>query len=108
MAFTDAAADEGAQFLLVNDLMLRVHTGPMQGYQGNLFEPDGWYSVHGGFPKCHDDTNNVKVVRIPPPGDAKEFDMEVSGFNIGKNAVPGALKQPSQDFALYIYNAIEQ
>jgi hypothetical protein len=100
LAWTDAPGTPTA-LAWVNDLDLKVS---IEGttYKGNVFFEDS--SVAGG---SYDDKNNVEGVFLPA-GVSGPFVITVTAANIPGNGVPGNLDATDQDFALVVYNAVDE
>ncbi|MGC8947469.1 MAG: S8 family serine peptidase, partial [Anaerolineae bacterium] len=85
----------------VNNLDLEVVIGG-QTYKGNVFS--GSTSVPGG---TADPRNNVESVFLPA-GQSGMFTIRVKATNIAGDGVPGNGDSTDQDFALVIYNGMQQ
>ena len=83
---------------LVNDLNLFVTSGGF-GYPGNALD-QGRSQAGAEF----DYRNNVEVVTLELSDD-EAFDVEVIGWELLADGVPGSGTETDQDFALYVYNA---
>ncbi len=100
LAWTDAAAADGANPALVNDLDLEVTelaTGNI--YKGNAFS-NGFSVADSG--DDFDDVNNVECVYILNP--AGVYEVRIIAQNIAASARPDII-MPWQDFAMVIDNA---
>jgi hypothetical protein len=113
MAYTDATSDPADASLTVNDLDLRVTKwggpGRTKIYWGNNFDTGSWYSKSTGNVLPPEDAhNNVEVIRIPAGAVTGTFWVRVSAKAIVANSIPGVDSGGfNQDFALYVYNAVE-
>jgi hypothetical protein len=100
LAWTDVPGTPTAS-AWVNDLDLEVSIAGTT-YKGNVFA--GASSVGGG---SYDDKNNVEGMFLPA-GVSGSFTVAVRAANIPGNGVPGNLDATDQDFALVVYNAVEE
>jgi hypothetical protein len=99
LVWTDApGATTGNAF--VNNLNLEV-TVNGQGYKGNVFS--GSMSTTGG---AADGRNNVENVFLPA-GTNGNISVRVTAANLAGDGVPGVGNITDQDFALVIYNAVD-
>jgi hypothetical protein len=115
--FTDAPSIAGAASLKVNDLDLTLYRPSFipanwRSYCGNHFEQGSWYSedIAGKIlPAAPTDTHNtVEVIRVPAGALNGPFSVRVTARTVQANAVPGFDGEaPNQDFALYVYNAVQ-
>ncbi|MBC7227431.1 MAG: S8 family serine peptidase [Thermoflexales bacterium] len=85
----------------VNNLDLEVLIGG-QTYKGNVFS--GPTSVPGG---SADPRNNVESVFLPA-GQSGPFTIRVIATNIAGDGVPGNSDSTDQDFALVVYNGMQE
>jgi hypothetical protein len=99
LAWTDAPGAIGTS-PQVNDLDLEV-TRDANVYHGNHF--DGPWSRPGGAP---DSANNAEAVFLPT-GVPGSFTVQVRGFDIGGDGVPGNADASDQDFALVCSNCAQ-
>jgi hypothetical protein len=100
LAWTDAPGSVGTS-PQVNNLDLSVTRGGTT-WRGNRFS--GPWSTPGGNP---DTANNVEAVFLPD-GTTEPFTVEVRGFNIGGDGVPGNADVTDQDFALVCSNCAQE
>ena len=117
LVFTDAPSNAGAASLKVNDLDLTLYRPSFipanwRSYCGNHFEQASWYSedIAGKIlPALPTDTHNtVEVIRVPAGVLNGPFSVRVTARTVQANAVPGFDGEaPNQDFALYVYNAVQ-
>jgi hypothetical protein len=85
----------------INNLDLEVEIGG-QTYRGNVFS--GATSVTGG---SADPRNNVESVFLPA-GQGGMFTVRVRAANIAGDGVPGNSDLTDQDFALVVYNGMQE
>jgi uncharacterized repeat protein (TIGR01451 family) len=100
LAWTDAPGPTSGN-AFKNDLDLTVTIGG-NTYKGNVF--GGSLSTTGG---AADNKNNVESVFLPA-GFTGTFIVTVSAANINSDGVPNEAPSLDQDFALVVYNAVEQ
>jgi len=100
LAWTDAPGPTVGN-AYVNDLDLEVEIGG-QTYRGNVFS--GAVSVPGGLA---DPRNNVESVFLPA-GQSGRFTVRVRAANIAGDGVPGNADSTDQDFALVVYNGVQE
>ncbi len=100
VAWTDVPAAPLANPVLVNDLDLVVLNGG-NTYRGNNFS--NGYSVTGG---TADHVNNLEAVYIQNPSGV--YTVRVLAYNIGADGVPGNLTFADQDFAVFVWNGLDQ
>jgi hypothetical protein len=101
LAWTDPPALPLASPALVNDLDLVVLDGGAT-YLGNVLS--GGSSTTGGTP---DALNNLESVYLSTPTGGA-VTVRVEATNIAGDALPGTGGETEQDFALFVWNAIEQ
>ncbi|HQR38209.1 MAG TPA: S8 family serine peptidase, partial [Blastocatellia bacterium] len=99
LAWTDAPGDPGTAPEL-NDLDLEVEAGGVL-YRGNHFARD--VSTPGG---AADSRNNVEGVWLP--AGLGPMRVRVRARELGGDGIPGNGSPRDQDFALVVYNAVEQ
>ncbi len=100
LAWTDAPGPTTGNSY-VNNLDLAV-TISGQTYRGNVFS--GATSITGG---SADPRNNVESVFLPA-GQSGLFTVHITATNIAGDGVPGNGDPTDQDFALLIYNGMEE
>ncbi|RLC84177.1 MAG: peptidase S8, partial [Chloroflexi bacterium] len=100
LAWTDAPGPTIGN-AYVNNLDLEVTTGG-QTYKGNVFS--GAASTTGG---TADPRNNVESVFLPA-GQSGAFTVHIAATNIAGDGVPGNADTTDQDFALIIYNGMQE
>jgi uncharacterized repeat protein (TIGR01451 family) len=100
LAWTDAPGPTTGNSY-VNNLDLAVAIGG-QVYKGNVFS--GATSITGG---SADPRNNVESVFLPA-GQSGLFTVYITATNIAGDGVPGNADPTDQDFALLIYNGMQQ
>ncbi len=96
LAFTDAPGTLGFD-PQINDLDLSVVVDGVT-YHGNVFS--GRWSASGGSP---DRFNNLEIVALPS-GTSGNLWIEITGFEIAGNGLPGVGDETDQDFALVCSN----
>jgi hypothetical protein len=102
---TDAAA-------MANQTSVRINEVDMYVLQGGYVYCDGQYGSQYATRSTGcwlpDMENNVKRARIAPYSFTGQFTIQVVAGAINQNAVPGRDgNAPNQDWALYVYNAIQ-
>ncbi len=85
-----------------NDLDLVVETGAAT-YLGNAFGPTGWSQTGGAA----DFRNNTEGVFIGPTASGA-YTLRVVAANINSDGVPNLGDTTDQDFAVVVYNAVQQ
>ncbi len=100
LVWTDAPGSPGVSPEMVNDLDLEVTVGATT-YLGNVF--NNGFSTTGG---AADRLNNLEMVSIQNPSGL--YTIRVKAFNIAGNGVPSAAGTLDQDFALFVWNGIDQ
>ena len=101
LVWTDSPANPSASPVQVNDLDLVV-IGPEGTFLGNVFSA-GFSSLGG----TSDRLNNIESVYIQNPS-LQSYAIRVQSFNIAGDGVPGVGGSLDQDFALFIWNGVEQ
>jgi len=114
LAYTDAPSEPTASGSLIqNNLTMRIiKPGTIRSgkfYVGNRFATGSWYSQNYRLPVAIEDPhNNVEVIRVPAGQLTSPFTLKVSAQGINAVGVPGLDGgSNNQDFALYVYNAVE-
>ncbi len=98
LVWTDAAASDGSNPALVNDLDLEVvEIATGQRFKGNRFT-NGFSTTGGSF----DQLNNTECVYLRNPSGLYEVNIIASGISASANPT---IPTPWQDFALVIDNA---
>ena len=100
LAWTDAPGVVGTS-PQVNNLDLEVSRAQTV-FRGNHFS--GEWSMPGGSP---DTVNNVEAVFLPS-GTTEPITVQVRGFNIGGDGIPGNADSTDQDFALVCTNCAQE
>jgi len=102
---TDAPANVNATNVTVNEVDMYVMQG---GYVYCDGQYGGQYATRSTGCWFPDSSNNVKRARIAPNSFTGQFTIQVVAGAINANAVPGRDGgAPNQDWALYVYNAIQ-
>ena len=106
LTWTDALGHGmgGATPAWVNDLDLRVSTGPAESpttFLGNAFgSPSTGWSVPGGAADFRNNLENVYLQEAP----AGEITIEILAANVAGDGIPGNEDSSDQDFALVVSN----
>lgn len=101
LGWTDAPGSPVSGVAYVNNLDLEVEYNG-QTYRGNRFS--GAVTQAGG---SADYRNNVESV-ILPAGGGGAFTVRVKAANLAGDGIPGNSDATDQDFALVVYNAVNQ
>lgn len=104
LVWTDAAGHGlgGSTPAWNNDLDLSVETAA-DVYRGNNFGPEGWSEAGGES----DLQNNTEGIFLEPTAPSA-FYLKVIARNISSDGIPNFGDSTDQDFAVVVYNAVEE